>query len=481
MEKSMKYLFVAIFLILTGCGGSDGGPSSQIVNVCSGAGSSETCQNVELENVDASGIYQGTMKPIGEPTVAVIGLSIDDQLYLTNKISPYPDLSSNLPVVTIKADLDIDPFGEVNGNGSFHNENSSPLGDIDLVGAATASSSIRLAYETSQEDGDIELLFRELSDASPDTSQLDNTWTATIVWPEGTHENFYTITLRVSGSGAIIGEDINNCEISGQLETINDQINLYTANLVASNCPEAFDRSGYAYVEDDQELFMVLDYQNGLVVHRLTPPPNEVANGIWEGTFTENGDTFEITGLLYEGEIIALSPDANAMYVGSYAVDGYILSADVTIYEIGGTDVGTASFTGVVNSESQIALNYVDSSGGTGSVSLLYDEIYERSSSLAKVAGNYVYSTLGYGFPVSISTSGVITGTDTDGCDYQGNISTPDIDFNLYEINLDVSSCGSADGSYSRYAALYDEAGLNDGLTVALSNENYIVIADFLR
>ena len=413
--------------------------------------------------------------------MGVIGLSFDNQLYLTDQTSTYPDLSSNIPVVTIKAELDIDPFGEVHGNGSFHNINGSRQGLIDLEGVATAASSIRLSYEASQGEqgiGDIELLYQELYDTDADPLQLDNTWTATKVSPV----NLYSITLRVSGSGAIIGEDINNCDISGQLETIDAQVNLYTANLIASNCPEAFDRSGYAYVEDGSELFMALDYQNGLIVHRLTPPPpDEVANGVWEGTFTDNGNTFDITGLLYDEEIIALSPDANAIYIGSYAVDGYNLSADVTIYEIGGTNVGTASFTGIVNSQSQIALNYEDSSGGNGSVSLLYDEIYERGSSLAKVSGNYVSTGPGYSFSVSISSSGVITGNDTDGCTYDGVISTPDSNFNLYETNIDVSSCGAENGSYSGFAALYDENGVEDGLTVALSNENYIVLADFLR
>lgn len=214
-----------------------------------------------------------------------------------------------------------------------------------------------------------------------------------------------------------------------------------------------------------------------------TTPPDEDANGIWEGALTvDGGPDYELLGLLYEGEIIALSIEANTMYKGSYTVDGDDISGNATVYEIGATAVGTATLNGVVTGKSQISFTYNTSYGATGSVSLFYDNVYERNSTLSKIAGNYSSVVSGFNtFNISIENDGSFTGSNTDGCQYSGDFTILDSNFNLYDLITTVSSCAATDGVYEGFAVLSDFNGVDDALTVTLSNENFVFISSLLR
>jgi hypothetical protein len=206
---------------------------------------------------------------------------------------------------------------------------------------------------------------------------------------------------------------------------------------------------------------------------------NEDANGIWEGTFTDGAAAFAIGGLIYEGTIIALSTEANALYVGTYSVVGDNFTASVTVYEIGGTVLGTASLVGVVTEQSQLSLTYTTSYGSSGSISIFYDNVYDRNSSFATLAGNY--SRIDNSLNLTIQGDGSFSGIDTDGCQIDGNFLILDPNFNLYRITAVITLCGLANGSYTGFAGLSDFVGINDALTVALSNDNFVFIACLLR
>jgi hypothetical protein len=52
-----------------------------------------------------------------------------------------------------------------------------------------------------------------------------------------------------------------------------------------------------------------------------------------------------------------------------------------------------------------------------------YDTLYKRGASLAAIAGIYSDSDgLGYAETYSIDSLGIITGSDTNGCQFTGNI-----------------------------------------------------------
>lgn len=205
---------------------------------------------------------------------------------------------------------------------------------------------------------------------------------------------------------------------------------------------------------------------------------NVSANGLWKGTFTESSvGTFDISGLLYNGRIIAISEEAGAIYNGSYTVSGSSISGIVTAYQINGGPFATATFSGTVTEQGSISLSFNTSYGTSGTVSLFFDSIYNRPSSLSLVAGNWNYTRGDYSLTITVQSDGTYSGQDSEGCVVSGSIGLLDTAHNLYSINTSIASCGARNGSYTGFASLLD----NDTILVAVSNSNYMLLYSFAR
>ncbi len=92
----------------------------------------------------------------------------------------------------------------------------------------------------------------------------------------------------------------------------------------------------------------------------------------------------------------------------------------------------------------------IDAAGVSFSASFNYNAlIHDRGSDLATVAGNYQRFDI-YGDPASFSVNanGVITSQSNSGCVGNGQISIIDANFNVYDVTLDLTSCGALDGIY---------------------------------
>lgn len=206
------------------------------------------------------------------------------------------------------------------------------------------------------------------------------------------------------------------------------------------------------------------------------------ANGLWEGTFTENGvGTFDVSGLLYNGRIIAISELAGVIYDGSYTVSGNNISANVTAYQIGGSVFATSTISGTVSEENSIATTFNTSYGTSGSMSLSFNNIYNRSSSLSLIAGSWNYTSGSYSLTITAQNDGSFFGQDSDGCVLNGNITIIDATHNLYNTSVSVTLCGVLNGTYTGFSGLLDNITTNDTLQVAVSNSNYILLYPFTR
>ena len=72
----------------------------------------------------------------------------------------------------------------------------------------------------------------------------------------------------------------------------------------------------------------------------------------------------------------------------------------------------------------------------------------ERPSGVAALQGIYTTNLgTGYTLTITVDASGLVTGTDTNGCSLHGQI-------NDYDLALDVSACGDSNGRYDGKAAL---------------------------
>lgn len=209
---------------------------------------------------------------------------------------------------------------------------------------------------------------------------------------------------------------------------------------------------------------------------------NVSANGFWEGTFTESGvGTFDISGLLYNGRIIAISESAGAIYDGSYTVSGSSISGTVTAYQINGGPFATTTVSGSVTEQGSISLSFNTSYGTSGTISLSFNSIYNRASSLSSVAGNWNYTSGAYSLTITVQNDGSYWGQDSDGCVVSGTIGLLDTAHNLYNMNTSIASCGVLNGTYTGFSGLLDNVTTNDTLQVAVSNSNYMLLYPFTR
>lgn len=204
---------------------------------------------------------------------------------------------------------------------------------------------------------------------------------------------------------------------------------------------------------------------------------NTSLDGVWEGTFVEEGVTYDLQGLIYENRLYAFSGEGDTLLEGRLYSKGSLLSGTIEIYEIDGWFLDQVSVSGSVNERQKIKGK--TSSGST--FDLTYSKTFDRSSSLALVAGIWS-STLGYDTTtITIQNDGTLDGSDSDGCYYSGKVSTPNTSKNIYRLNLTISNCGELNGPVAGYATLSDFSAINDSLIFGFSNEQMISIGMLLR
>lgn len=130
-----------------------------------------------------------------------------------------------------------------------------------------------------------------------------------------------------------------------------------------------------------------------------------------------------------------------------------------------GTNHGTASFMIEHHSNGTMSGHY-DGNGDNGTFNMGTTPMWDRPASLDAVAGVYTRSTSsGYTMTMTIGANGVLTGSDSKGCVFNGTLSVPDPTHNLYAIEATVSSCGSLDGNYRGMGTLVDADAMVDWMT----------------
>ncbi|MGM0553534.1 MAG: hypothetical protein ACQETK_07035 [Pseudomonadota bacterium] len=214
------------------------------------------------------------------------------------------------------------------------------------------------------------------------------------------------------------------------------------------------------------------------------PPPGTTvsANGLWEGTFSEEGvGTFDVTGLLYDGRIIAISEGAGAVFDGSYSLNGDQISASVVAYEANGPAYATTEFSGTVTEQVSLSASFATSEGTSGTISLAFDDTYNRPSSLGMLEGVWSYFEPGYDLTVASGADGSFFGQDSEGCVVTGEFGIIDAAHNLYDVQVTATSCGFLTGSYTGFAGLLEYPGGGEYLQVAVSNPDYLLLYPFDR
>lgn len=152
-----------------------------------------------------------------------------------------------------------------------------------------------------------------------------------------------------------------------------------------------------------------------------------------------------------------------------YAVPGFTLSD--------GSAVAALTISGGTVSEGNTLDLTIAAAGTTITVSATFDNIYNRGSDLASVAG--VYTTFDiFGDPSSftIDATGAISGQSNAGCVLNGQVTIIDATFNAYDVALDVASCGGLNGMYDGLGVTRDNVATDDLFVFAVFTAQTTVV-----
>ena len=186
------------------------------------------------------------------------------------------------------------------------------------------------------------------------------------------------------------------------------------------------------------------------------PPPDASPGGIWAGT-TSNGTT--VVGLVTETGEFHFLQDDGVQYFGTVETSENELSADFTgVTEFGtafadGSTTGTGTLTGTVQERTSMSgeSNFTTALGDEteSTLTLSYDALYERNSSLATIAGNYRNEATNA--IINVNGNGELFSQDSvTGCVINGTVEVIDPSFNAYLVQYRFSSCSG------EYASLND-------------------------
>jgi len=210
------------------------------------------------------------------------------------------------------------------------------------------------------------------------------------------------------------------------------------------------------------------------------PPSVTGATGVWEGTFTDTG-TYAVIGLIRGGQARIFSAQEGVLYEGPVTVNGTNLTATLEVVDAVAGHYTSINLTGTVVTGGSINGTYTDNAPGgvrNGSFSLTYDAVTERGASLATTDANW--SDSASSITLAIDATGDIAGADTAACVYNGTLAAPDPAINVYDIAMDVSSCG-INGSYTGFAAVTDTAATNDTLLFVASTATMVIFGELNR
>lgn len=179
-------------------------------------------------------------------------------------------------------------------------------------------------------------------------------------------------------------------------------------------------------------------------------PVNASPGGIWSGTDQATG--LSLIGLVTEtGEFHFIRSD-DTQYFGTLAMSGRSANGNLTgVTAVGyvfpdGSVTGTGTFSGTVQARASMtgSVRFTTQRGetATGGVTMNFNSVYNQSSSLAKISGNYRDPDTGA--VINVNSNGVVFSQDSlTGCVLNGNISLIDGNYNAYRVQYSFSSCRS--------------------------------------
>jgi len=305
--------------------------------------------------------------------------------------------------------------------------------------------------------------------------------TPTFIVADGTNSGNKVTAQGYYNSGMVFGEFNPEDRVQVPWGTIN--LTFHSCNSATLQYNSDLDYNGEPWGSGSISLTRLA------TIEGMQCAPNPHA-GLYQGNFYSQLLNQVIPGfaaMAPNGEFAAVSFDAMAG-VGSWVVTGKTLSGNGTAVSADPdfSFSSNLSLSGQISPGYSMVGNYTVTGGDRGTFEFYaVPELYRRSISLQQIAGSYTAQNLvsGSSGTANISNSGGISGSDSLGCRYGGQISIPDPDFNLLDVAVTVSNCGISDGTYRGYGAQIDYYNLDDRRAIRLvgTDGRYAGVFDLLR
>ena len=210
------------------------------------------------------------------------------------------------------------------------------------------------------------------------------------------------------------------------------------------------------------------------IVYHYFPAPTSA--GIWHGKFDINDrGNYNLDILQVGNRIIGISPDAKVAYSGTASLEGDQYTAVFKMYFINSNPFETADITGELVKPGRINARFVTRGAkDKGSLVLHYQQNdYIRDVDMSDVSGSWILYQ-GYRMTkLNINEKGGITGSDTDGCGFEGQIQMVQEQHNAYDVAIVVSSCDRMDGRFNGLAWLQSSVTPDDTLHIQVFREDW--------
>ncbi len=216
----------------------------------------------------------------------------------------------------------------------------------------------------------------------------------------------------------------------------------------------------------------VLQVAQPVQVPPPVPVPDGSAGGIWNGTVSNDltDQSFEINGVITEDNVEGrfLINGATLFVLRDISADDGEITATISVSirpDSQVVDHRSKNFgvmTGTLVERTRIEGEWLLESGDFGTVTLEYDDLYERGSDIARLAGIWRAS---WGTIYNIDALGEIFAQTEHGCVYSGQVELIDAAYNVYRVShFDGCLAYEANG----LGVLADELDTDDAFVLLL-------------
>ncbi|HEY6923820.1 MAG TPA: hypothetical protein VI653_10150, partial [Steroidobacteraceae bacterium] len=143
---------------------------------------------------------------------------------------------------------------------------------------------------------------------------------------------------------------------------------------------------------------------------------------------------------------------------------------------------GASGTVGGMITSSGLNMTLTNTTSAPQSLTLAFDTVYNRPSSLASLAGSWTATANGVTMTATVQPDGSFTASDSNNCTYLGNFSLIDPTFDVYA-ETHVRSCNGAAITFTGLAALLPaNTASGNGMEIKLMSDNdagEYLMADF--